>query len=91
MEALQTNGGGDIVSRVQMYRDFDRQRQSELEQIADQFMEMKDALDTIKGDLEDERSTRRTYRRRAEEAEAAMVSTRFVSFLLFIMFSPCPR
>ena len=75
MESALANGF-DFKQRVQMYRQLDQTRQEEFETLAEQVHSLQALLHTAKGDLEDEQHTRRNYRKRAEDAEAAMVSGR---------------
>lgn len=64
----------DLLERVASYRRLDEARHRDLESLAHQLDQLQRSLDTVRTDLEDEQNTRRTWRKRAEEAESAMVS-----------------
>ena len=77
MEIQLANGvhhDDDVRPLIESYKDFDLSRQNQLEQLADQYMALKLRFSTVEADLEDERATRRNYRRQAEDAKAAIVS-----------------
>jgi hypothetical protein len=82
MESPLVNGGGHhnlntLQDRMAFYKHVDQTRQNEFDDLAHQLLEVQAALETARCDLEDERATRRNYRRRAEEAESARVSVVF--------------
>ena len=87
MDSPHSDGIGNITSRVQAYKKFDVERQNDLEQLAEQCLQMKTTLSTIQADLEDERATRRNWRKRAEDAENAMAS---LPAPVFVSCSICP-
>jgi len=85
MESPLVNGGGHpnhlntLQDRMAFYKHVDQTRQNEFDDLGHQLLEVQAALETARCDLEDERATRRNYRRRAEEAESARVSVVFCS------------
>ncbi|EXJ89669.1 hypothetical protein A1O3_02736 [Capronia epimyces CBS 606.96] len=71
----------DLHQRLQDYRIFDQARQSEIEFLAQTCLKLDSERLTLQSDLDDERATRRTWKRRAEEAEVA-VQRKFVVVLV---------
>ena len=61
----------EIQHRLQDYRQFDEARQADVEFLAQTCHKLSSELLTVQSDLDDERNTRRTWKKRAEEAEAA--------------------
>lgn len=62
----------DLLQRLQDYRTFDEARQSEIDFLAQTCLKLNTERLTLQSDLDDERNTRRTWKKRAEEAEAAV-------------------
>ena len=71
----------DIQHRLQDYRQFDEARQADVEFLAQTCHKLSSELLTVQSDLDDERNTRRTWKKRAEEAEAA-IQRKFVIVLI---------
>ncbi|EXJ95650.1 hypothetical protein A1O1_00772 [Capronia coronata CBS 617.96] len=71
----------ELLQRLQDYRAFDEARQSEFEFLAQTCLRLNTERLTLQSDLDDERNTRRTWKKRAEEAEAA-VQRKFVVVLV---------
>ncbi|EXJ70498.1 uncharacterized protein A1O5_06567 [Cladophialophora psammophila CBS 110553] len=62
----------DLLQRLRDYQAFDENRQSEIEFLIQSCIKLNTACSTLESDLDDERNTRRTWKMRAEDAEAAM-------------------
>ncbi|KAK5452135.1 hypothetical protein LTS15_007199 [Exophiala xenobiotica] len=61
----------DLQQRLQDYRAFDDARQSEVDFLVQTCMRLNTERLTLQSDLDDERDTRRSWKKRAEQAEAA--------------------
>ncbi len=61
----------DLQQRLQDYRAFDDARQSEVDFLVQTCLRLDTERLTLQSDLDDERHTRRSWKKRAEEAEAA--------------------
>jgi hypothetical protein len=62
----------DLQQRLLDYRAFDEARQSEFDFLSQTCLRLNTERLTLQSDLDDERNTRRTWKRRAEDAETAM-------------------
>ncbi|OAP59448.1 hypothetical protein AYL99_06746 [Fonsecaea erecta] len=62
----------DLLERLHQYRTFDEDRQAEIEFLIQSCVTLNDRCSTLESDLDDERNTRRTWKKRAEDAEAAI-------------------
>lgn len=62
----------DLLQRLQDYSTFDEARQSDVDFLAQTYLKLHTERLTLQSDLDDERNTRRTWKKRAEEAEAAV-------------------
>ncbi|KAK4947997.1 hypothetical protein LTR10_013050 [Elasticomyces elasticus] len=71
----------DLQRRLQDYRAFDEARQSEFDFLVQSCVTLNTERSTLQSDLDDERNTRRSWRKRAEEAEA-LVQRKFVVVLV---------
>ncbi|KIX06386.1 uncharacterized protein Z518_04362 [Rhinocladiella mackenziei CBS 650.93] len=71
----------DLQQCLQSYRAFDEARQSELENLAQMCLRLHTERVTLQSDLDDERDIRRTWKRRAEDAEA-VIQRKFVVVLV---------
>ncbi|EHY58377.1 hypothetical protein HRR83_007259 [Exophiala dermatitidis] len=61
----------ELRQRLQDFSAFDQARQFQFESLTNIVLELNKECHNLKSDLEDERNTRRTWKRRAEEAEAS--------------------
>lgn len=62
----------DLQQRLADYRAFDEARHHEVDFLAQTCVRLNTERLTLQSDLDDERETRRTWKRRAEEAEASL-------------------
>ncbi|KAH0841051.1 hypothetical protein FOPE_06277 [Fonsecaea pedrosoi] len=62
----------DLLQRLHDYRIFDENRQSEIDFLIQSCIKLNNTCSTLESDLEDERATRRMWKKRAEDAEAAV-------------------
>ncbi|KIX96933.1 uncharacterized protein Z520_07047 [Fonsecaea multimorphosa CBS 102226] len=62
----------DLLQRLNDYRHFDEGRQTEIEFLIQSCIKLNNTCSTLESDLDDERNTRRTWKKRAEDAEAAV-------------------
>lgn len=72
----------DLKTRVEQYRNYDEARQRHLEYLVDHVQSMEQRLHVLQADLEDEQNTRRTWRRRAEDAEITLARSQFILVLV---------
>lgn len=71
-----------LTDKVNLYRQFDEARHADLENFADEFQSMKLRLATLEADLDDERTSRRSWRQRAELAEQSVGRNKFAVVLI---------
>lgn len=71
----------DLQQRLHDYRAFDEARQGEIDFLAQTCLKLDIERNTLQSDLDDERNTRRTWKKRAEEAELA-IQRKFVVVLV---------
>ncbi|KIW35376.1 uncharacterized protein PV07_02074 [Cladophialophora immunda] len=62
----------DLRQRLLDYCTFDETRQKEIEFLIQSCIKLNHTCSTLESDLDDERNTRRTWKKRAEDAEAAV-------------------
>lgn len=79
MDSMLRNGNGpsngqSLPDRLALYKQMDETRHEEFSNLAQAVITLEEKLRNAKADLEDEQMTRRQYRRRAEDADAAAVS-----------------
>lgn len=79
MAALPTHR--DLQQRLEDYRAFDESRQNEVTHLIQACLRLNSEALVLQSDLDDERITRRNWKRRAEEAEAA-IQRKFVVVLV---------
>ena len=72
---------GELQQRLQDYRQFDEARQADVEVLAATCHKLSSDLLAVQSDLDHERNTRRTWKKRAEEAEAS-IRRKFVVVLV---------
>jgi len=79
MAALPTHH--DLLERLEDYRTFDESRQNEVAHLIQTCLRLNSETLVLQSDLDDERATRRSWKKRAEEAEAA-IQRKFVVVLV---------
>jgi hypothetical protein len=79
MAALPTHHS--MRERLSHYADFDQARQSEIQFFINKCIELDDLRATLESDLEDERTTKRAHKKRADQLEAAVLH-KFVVVLI---------
>lgn len=62
---------GDMLQRLNHFRNFDQLRQAEIEFYINKCHELDNLCATLRSDLEDEQNTKRAYKKRVEQAEVA--------------------
>lgn len=71
-----------LSQKVDLYRQFDQARHDDLETFTTEYEAMKRKIATLEADLDDERTSRRSWRQRAELAETSVGRNRFAVVLI---------
>lgn len=79
MNGLENMG---LAQRVNVYKQFDEARHSDLEQFAEEYELMRARISELEADLDDERTSRRSWRMRAEAAEQSVGRNNFAVVLI---------
>lgn len=71
-----------LAEKVDLYKQFDQARHDDLERFTAEYEAMKKEIATLVADLDDERTSRRSWRQRAELAESSVSRTKFAVILI---------
>lgn len=71
-----------LMQKVNLYKSFDAARHEDLESFAKEYEAMQSRIATLEADLDDEKTSRRNWRQRAEFAEQSVGRNRFAVALV---------
>ena len=71
-----------LPQKVDLFRTFDEARHEYLQSFATEYEDIKQKIATLEADLDDERTSRRNWRQRAELAELSMGRNKFAVILI---------